>query len=63
MMHSRFDHATQRHVMTDTRPPANPFEWRRYVVEEDIRRNGEIPVKAKPKRIYKPRKPKHDNGN
>lgn len=21
-----------------TKPPANPFEWRRYVVEEDIRR-------------------------
>ena len=41
--HSRFDHAKQRHVMTDTRPPANAFEWRRYVVEESIRRGDKQP--------------------
>jgi hypothetical protein len=60
--HSRFDHKQQRYVMTDTRPPANPFEWRRYVVEEDIRRGG-LPADIKVKKTYKPRKPKHDNGN
>lgn len=37
-MHTRFDHTQQRHVMTDTRPPANAFEWKRYVVEESVRR-------------------------
>ena len=41
--HTRFDHATQRHVMTDTRPPANAFEWKRYVVEESIRRGDKQP--------------------
>lgn len=32
-----------------TQPPANAFEWRRYVVEEDARRRGEVapPVGAK----------------
>jgi hypothetical protein len=29
--------------MTDTRPPANAFEWRRYVVEESIRRGDKQP--------------------
>ena len=54
--HTRFDHATQRHVMTDTRPPANAFEWRRYVVEDAIRRGEYVaPVSDKPKRLYKPR--------
>jgi hypothetical protein len=42
-MHSRFDHKTQRHVMNDIRPPANAFEWRRYVVEEAIRRGEKQP--------------------
>lgn len=55
--HTRFDHATQRHVMADTRLPANPFEWRRYVVEEAIRRGDYVaPAGDKPKRLYKPRK-------
>lgn len=54
--HTRFDHKQQRHVMTDTRPPANPFEWRRYVVEEAIRRGDYVaPLGDKPKRLYKPR--------
>jgi len=30
--------------MKDTRPPANAFEWRRYVVEEAARR-GDKPAK------------------
>lgn len=37
-MDSRFDHATQQYVLKGTRPPASPFEWRRFVVEEDARR-------------------------
>ena len=42
--------------MTDTRPPANAFEWRRYVVEDAIRRGEYVaPVSDKPKRVYKPR--------
>jgi hypothetical protein len=42
--------------MTDNRPPANAFEWRRYGVEEAIRRGEYVaPVSTKPKRIYKPR--------
>ena len=42
--------------MTDTRAPANPFEWKRYVVEEAIRRGDYVaPVSDKPKRLYKPR--------
>ena len=54
--HTHFDHTTQRHVMTDTRPPANAFEWRRYVVEDAIRRGEYVaPVTDKPKRLYKPR--------
>jgi hypothetical protein len=31
--------------MNDLRPPANAFEWRRYVVEEDARR-GIVPSRA-----------------
>ena len=55
-MDSRFDHATQQYVMTDNRPPANAFEWRRYVVEEVIRRGEYVaPVSDKLKRLYKPR--------
>ena len=42
---SIFNHERQCFVMRDTRPPANPFEWRRYVVEEDARR-GIAPSKA-----------------
>ena len=42
--------------MIDTRPPANAFEWRRYVVEDAIRRGEYVaPVSDKPKRLYKPR--------
>ncbi len=42
--------------MIDTRPPANAFEWKRYVVEEAIRRGDYVaPVSDKPKREYKPR--------
>jgi hypothetical protein len=43
LIHTHFDHKKQRHVMTDTRPPANAFEWRRYVVEEAIRRGDKQP--------------------
>lgn len=32
--------------MTDTRPPANAFEWRRYVVEESIRRGDKDALNA-----------------
>ena len=32
--------------MTDTRPPANAFEWQRYVVEEAIRRGDKSPLNA-----------------
>ena len=45
-MHSRFDHAKQRHVMTDTRPPANAFEWKRFVVEEAVRRGDKSTLNA-----------------
>ena len=34
----RFDHNSQRFVMRDLRPPANAFEWKRFVVEEADRR-------------------------
>lgn len=44
--HSKFDHAKQRHVMTDTRPPANAFEWKRFVVEEAVRRGDKSPLNA-----------------
>ena len=40
----RFDHNLQRFVLKDTQAPANAFEWRRYVVEEAIRR-GDKPAK------------------
>lgn len=46
---SIFNHERQCFVMRDTRPPANPFEWRRYVVEEDIRR-GVAAATAGPKK-------------
>ena len=42
LIHSRFDNATQRYVMTDTRPPANAFEWKRFVVEEAARRGDKV---------------------
>ena len=42
LIHTHFDHVTQRHVMTDTRPPANAFEWKRFVVEEAIRRGDKV---------------------
>jgi len=28
--------------MTDTRPPANAFEWKRFVVEEAVRRGDKV---------------------
>ena len=40
--HTRFDHVKQRYVMTDTRPPANAFEWKRFVVEEAARRGDKV---------------------
>ena len=39
----KFSHERQRFIMIDTRPPANAFEWRRYVVEESIRRGDKQP--------------------
>lgn len=39
----KFDHERQRFIMKDTRPPANAFEWKRYVVEESIRRGDKQP--------------------
>ena len=52
----KFNHERQRFIMIDTRPPANAFEWRRYVVEEAIRRGDYVaPMSDKPKRLYKPR--------
>lgn len=42
----KFSHERQRFIMIDTRPPANAFEWRRYVVEEAIRRGEAAPVIA-----------------
>jgi len=32
--------------MTDTRPPANAFEWKRYVVEEAVRRGDKTILDA-----------------
>jgi hypothetical protein len=43
-IHSRFDHNQQRYVMNEIQQPANAFEWRRFVVEEDARRNIDVPV-------------------
>ena len=40
----KFSHERQRFIMIDPRPPANAFEWRRYVVEESIRRGDKQPV-------------------
>jgi hypothetical protein len=42
LTHSVFDHATQRYVMNEIKQPANAFEWRRYVVEEAVRRGDKI---------------------
>ena len=42
----KFSHERQRFIMIDTRPPANAFEWRRYVVEEAVRRGEAAPVIA-----------------
>ena len=50
---SIFSHERQCFVMRDTRPPANAFEWRRYVVEEDIRRG--LAVAADPKKRVRSR--------
>jgi len=55
-IHSRFDHNQQRYVMNEIKQPANAFEWRRFVVEDAIRRGEYVaPVSEKPKRLYKPR--------
>lgn len=43
---SRYDHERNCFVLKDNRPPANAFEWQRYVKEEDIRR-GEAASIAK----------------
>ncbi len=43
-IHSRFDTKQQRYVMNEIQQPANAFEWRRFVVEEDARRNINVPV-------------------
>jgi hypothetical protein len=32
--------------MTDERPPANAFEWQRFVVEEAVRRGDKSPLNA-----------------
>jgi hypothetical protein len=37
---SRYDHERNCFVLKDNRPPANAFEWQRYVKEEDIRRGA-----------------------
>jgi hypothetical protein len=49
-MDSRVDHD-----MKGTRPPASPFEWRRFVVEEDARRNAArvLPTNKTPRKIVK----------
>jgi hypothetical protein len=39
----KFSHERQRFIMIDPRPPANAFEWRRYVVEESVRRGDKQP--------------------
>lgn len=35
---SRYDYERNCFVLKETRPPANAFEWQRYVQEEDVRR-------------------------
>lgn len=51
-MDSRFDHTTQQYVMKGACPPASPFEWRRFVVEEDARRNAArvVPINKTPRK-------------
>jgi hypothetical protein len=39
--------------MSDAKTPANPFEWRRYIAEEDIRRGVAVATGPK-KRIRTP---------
>lgn len=39
----KFSHERQCFVMKDLRPPANAFEWKRFVVEEDARRGDKLP--------------------
>ena len=38
----KFSHERQRFIMIDTRPPANAFEWKRFVVEEAARRGDKV---------------------
>lgn len=42
----KFSHERQRFIMIDPRPPANAFEWRRYVVEESVRRGDKTKLNA-----------------
>ena len=42
----QFNHERQRFIMIDPRPPANAFEWKRYVVEESIRRGDQDTLNA-----------------
>lgn len=40
-----------------TQPPANAFEWRRYVVEEDIRRGVAVTPSAPTKKHRRAQEP------
>tara|TARA_R110000868_G_scaffold161706_3_gene392544 strand:- start:1137 stop:1445 length:309 start_codon:yes stop_codon:yes gene_type:complete len=42
----KFSHERQRFIMIDTRPPANAFEWKRFVVEEAARRGDKSTLNA-----------------
>ena len=42
----KFSHERQRFTMIDTRPPANAFEWKRFVVEEAARRGDKSVLNA-----------------
>jgi len=42
----KFSHERQRFIMIDTRPPANAFEWKRFVVEEAARRGDKTILDA-----------------
>jgi hypothetical protein len=42
----KFSHERQRFIMIDPRPPANAFEWKRFVVEEAARRGDKSVLNA-----------------
>jgi hypothetical protein len=42
----KFSHERQRFIMVDPRPPANAFEWKRFVVEEAHRRGDKSTLNA-----------------